>query len=304
MGKLVSYRKLFNGNLFVSSLLLIAGCVLLASAFVLFITPYKIIPGGIYGIGIILHYFFPDIQVGTFGLIMDIPLISVALVLLGKKFGTRTIAAAVTTPLIMNLMTAYIGEDPYTMLNGRINLTDDILLACLFGGVLAGAGMGMILRTHATSGGTDIIFMILSKYTGIPFARGLLIVDSIIVVAGLITFGDWKIPLYSLITIYVTTQVIDYILEGGGTDKLLFIISDNHEDIRRIILDNLDRGGTYLKSYGMYTMNEKNTIFVVINRNQVSQIKDLITAVDPDAFITIVNAHEIYGNGFKRYGRS
>jgi len=294
--------KRFDRQFYISLSMLVAGSFILASAFVLFITPYKIIPGGIYGIGIILHHFSPSVKVGTFGLMMDVPLVITAIMIFGKKFGFRTVIAALLTPVIMNLLTVYIGEDPEIMLQGKINLSDDVLLACLFGGVTAGAGMGLILRSHATSGGTDIISMILTKYTGIAFAKGLLIVDSIIVIAGLITFGDWKIPLYSLITIYVTTKIIDYILEGGGTEKLLFIISDNHEKIREFIIENLDRGGTYLKSSGMYTMKEKNTIFVVVNRNQLSEIKDRIKEIDPEAFITIVNAHEIYGNGFKRFG--
>lgn len=285
-------------------LFVVVGAVLIATAFVLFITPYRIVPGGVYGMGVVLNYLFPKIQVGTYGLSMDIPLLLISFRLFGARFGTKTIVAALLTPLIMNGMTLVVGSDPTTMLGGKINLSDDVLLSCIFGGTLMGAGVGLLLKTHATSGGTDIVAMIVSKYLHLPISRSVLYVDSAVVLFGLIALGDWKLPLYSLVTIFVSSRVIDYIVDGGSGDKLLFILSDQHEKIQHFILDTLERGGTYIKASGMYTGADKEMIFVVVSRREVALMRDNIRAVDPRAFMIVVNAHETLGEGFKTFEKS
>lgn len=281
----------------------IVGSILIAVAFVLFITPYRIVPGGVYGIGVVLNYLFPQIQVGTFGLSLDIPLLIIALRIFGAKFGAKTIVAALVTPLVMDSLTLLIGSDPALMFGGRINLSDDILLSCLFGGVILGLGIGIILRTHATSGGTDIVAMILSKYGHMPISRALLYVDSAVVLFGLLVLGDWRLPLYSLVTIFVSSRVIDYVVEGPSGDKLLFILSERHELIRDYIIQDMDRGGTYIKSSGMYTDSHKEMIFVVISRREISPLRDMIREADPLAFMIVVDAHETIGEGFKTFDK-
>lgn len=290
-----------NSHHFRQWLYVVLGAALLATAFVLFITPYRIVPGGVYGLGVVLNYLFPAIQVGTYGLSMDIPLLIIAFRLFGAKFGTKTIVAAVLTPLIMDTMTLLVGSDPVTMLGGKIDLSNDVLLSCIFGGTLMGLGIGLILKTHATSGGTDIVAMIVSKYFHVPISRAVLYVDSLVVLFGLVVLGDWKLPLYSLVTIFVSSRVIDYIVDGGSGDKLLFILSGKHDEIRDYILDGLDRGGTYIKASGMYTGADKEMIFVVVSRREVSLMRDRIREVDPDAFMIVVDAHETLGEGFKTF---
>lgn len=282
-------------------LYVVVGAALLAAAFVLFITPYRIVPGGVYGMGVVLNYLFPAIPVGTYGLSMDIPLLIIAFRIFGARFGTKTIVAAILTPLFMNGLTWFAGTDPVTMFGGKIDLSDDVLLSCIFGGTLMGLGIGLILKTHATSGGTDIVAMIVSKYLHMPISRAVLYVDSLVVLFGLIVLGDWKLPLYSLVTIFVSSRVIDYIVDGGSGDKLLFILSDRHDQIRDYILDGLDRGGTYIKASGMYTGADKEMIFVVVSRREVSLMRDRIREVDPDAFMIVVDAHETLGEGFKTF---
>lgn len=279
----------------------VAGALLLASAFVLFITPYRIVPGGVYGMGVVLNYLMPGIQVGTFGLAMDIPLLIIAFRLFGAKFGVKTIVAAVLTPVMMNGLTYLVGSDPATMLGGKIDLSGDVLLSCIFGGTIMGAGIGLILKTHATSGGTDIVAMIVSRYFHMPISRAVLYVDSLVVLFGLVVLGDWKLPLYSLVTIFVSSRVIDYIVDGGSGDKLLFILSGQHDAIRAYILDDLDRGGTYIKASGMYTGDDKEMIFVVVSRREVALMRDQIREVDPEAFMIVVDAHETLGEGFKTF---
>lgn len=273
--------------------LIVTGAFILASGFVFFINPYNIVPGGVYGIGIVVHYLIPAVPVGMFGLAMNIPLTFLGIKVLGPKFGFKTILGMVLTSVFMDILTNIFGEDDPLLLK------DELLLSCIFGGIVIGLGLGLIFRSRATSGGSDIIAMILAKYTKLPLGQLLMLVDSIIVLIGLIVFKDWKIPLYSWIVIYITGKVIDIILDGINYDKALFIISDKHEEIGQCILKNLDRGGTYFKSEGMFSGQPKNVIFTVITRRELTTLENMIQLIDPKAFLTVMNTSEILGEGFK-----
>lgn len=297
--KTIQLQKKFSFKWFLSWGAISVGSALIALSFVLFLTPYKIIPGGVFGIGIILNSFFPEIPVGTFGLCMDIPLLITAFFLLGSGIGAKTIFSALLTPILMNLFTTIIGSTPDTIFQGAMNLSNDILLSSIFGGVVMGVGLGMIFSNQGTSGGTDIVSMIICKYGKIPLSKSIIMVESCIIVSGLIIFGDWKLPLYSVICVFVMTRVIDYIIEGTSTDKLLFIISERYEELKDYIIDDLKRGGTYIKAEGMYTKNEKKIIFVVIDRRQLPLVQATIKKLDPKAFLVVVEAHETLGDGFK-----
>lgn len=277
------------------------GAVLLAAGFVLFINPYKIVPGGVYGTGVVLHHIFPNIQVGTFGFMLDIPLLLISFRIFGGMFGTKTIVAAVLTPLIMNTFTYFIGEDPALVFGGKIDFSNDLLVACIFGGIFIGTGVGLVVRTRATTGGTDVVAMILTKYSKLTFSKSILVVDSLVVIFGMVVIGDWRLPLYSLITIYVSSRLIDYVIDGASYDKLLFIISDKHEDLREFILDTMGRGATYIKSSGMYTHHDKDMIFLVVSRREVSTVEQKVKEIDPAAFMVVVNAYETFGDGFKAF---
>lgn len=284
------------------SLWILLGGILITVAFVLFITPYNIIPGGVYGLAIILHNFLPDFMVGTIGLCLNIPLLLLSFFLLGKGYGTKTVVTSLAIPVIMNTATYLVGgTDPDKILNGSINLSGDILLSALFGGLFLGVGQGLIIKNRSTSGGTDVISLIVAKYTHRPFSKVMLITESIVVLCGLIALGSWKLPLYSLITIAVASKVIDIIVEGASTDKLLFIISDRKSEVKEYIISELNRGGTFIKASGMYSENDKNMVFVVVSRNQLPIVKHRINEIDKEAFITIVNANEIMGQGFKKF---
>ena len=276
------------------------GGILITIAFVLFITPYKIIPGGVYGIAIIVNNFLPDFMVGTIGLMLNVPLLILAFFLLGKGYGTKTLITSLVIPAIMNGFTYLVGgTDPSVVLGGMINLSDDILLAAIFGGIFLGTGGGLIIKNRSTSGGTDVISLIISKYLKVPYAKIMLITESAVIIGGLIALGDWKLPLYSLITIMIASKMIDIIIKGASTDKLLFIITDKEQEVKSYILNDLNRGGTMIKASGMYSSKDKEIVFVVVSRNQLPIIKYNIKAIDADAFITIVDASEIVGMGFK-----
>lgn len=271
---------------------IIVGAFILASGFVFFINPYNIVPGGVYGIGIVVHHLVPAIPVGMFGLAVNIPLTLLGIRILGPKFGVKTVLGMVLTSVIMDVMTIFVGN------NDPLGLANDLLLASIFGAILIGFGLGLIFRSRATSGGSDIIAMIFAKYSSLPVGQLLIIVDSCIVLLGLIIFRDWRIPLYSWLVIYITGQVIDIVLKGFNYDNALMIISEKHALIKEKILVGLERGGTYLKGEGMYTGNDKNVIFVVVSRRELTILKNWISEIDPDAFVTVIDTREILGDGF------
>lgn len=302
---------------------IVIGCAMVAAGFVFFINPYNIVPGGVYGAGIVLHNIFPSIQVGTFGYMMDIPLLLIALIIFGKQFGGRTLFAAFITPGLMNLFTtlayptkeAMQSLDPSQLLGGAINLSDHLMLTCILGGTILGAGLGLVVRSNATTGGTDIVAMLLNKYFHIPFSRGVLMADSCVVLAGLLvigfgfgidteTTGGWLLSLYSLICIFVSSRVIDYAIDGASYDKLLFIISNENEKLRHFIINDMERGATFLKASGMYTREDKEMIFLVVSRREVALVQRKVKAIDPKAFLVVTDAYDTYGEGFKAFPES
>jgi uncharacterized membrane-anchored protein YitT (DUF2179 family) len=294
----ITKDAIFSKKWFKSYSLITIGSFILAAGFVYFISPHRIVPGGVYGIGIVFHYmskgmfsFAPEgFPIGLFGLILNIPLTLIGIKILGPRFGIKTVIGFVLTSAFMDGLTYYQGDKP---------LVDEVLLSCIFGGVLIGFGLGLIFKSRATSGGSDIIAMIIAKYSGFPLGQLMIIVDSVIVLLGLVVFGDWKIPLYSWIVIYITGRVIDVTIQGIHYDKAVLIISEKHEEIRRKIIRDLDRGGTILKGQGLYNLSDKTVIFTVINRRELEILKDYIRDIDPKAFFTVLDASEIIGQGFK-----
>jgi uncharacterized membrane-anchored protein YitT (DUF2179 family) len=295
----LSKDKVFSKRWLKDYSFIILGAFILALGFVYFISPHKIVPGGVYGIAIVVHHltkgvfsFWPDgIPIGLFGLVLNIPLTIAGIKILGPKFGVKTVTGFVLSSVFMDGIT-------FLRPDGNLPLVDDVLLSCVFGGVLIGVGLGLIFKSRATSGGSDIVAMIFAKYTNVPLGQLLIYVDSVIVLLGLAAFHDWKIPLYSWLVIYITGKAIDITLEGSNYHKALFIISKEHEKIKNKILNDLERGGTYFSGKGMYTNEEKQIIYTVVNRREVAILEQYIHAIDPEAFITIMDTREILGEGF------
>lgn len=286
----VSKEKLFSREWFRVYSLIVAGTFILSAGFVLFISPYKLAPGGVYGISIVLHHLIGT-PIGLAALAMDIPLTLIGLKILGPRFGVKTVVGFVLTSVFVSLLEYLWGYEPL--------VENDALLSSIFGGVLVGFGLGLVFRSKATSGGSDIIAMILAKYTRMPLGQLLIYVDTVIVLFGLIAFKDWKIPLYSWIVIFITGKMIDIVLEGVGYQKALFIISEKHEEIRHKIMNDMQRGGTLIPAQGMYQKHDKTMIFVTVTRREVAILKDYISGIDPNAFLSVMEANEIIGKGFK-----
>jgi uncharacterized membrane-anchored protein YitT (DUF2179 family) len=287
---MVSKKKFFKEIL--SYLQIFAGTFLMAIGIVIFIAPMKLAPGGVYGIAIILHHLW-EFPIGWSGLALDIPLLIIGTLVLGPRFGLKTVAGIVSLSLFISLLEWLYGYDLL------INNPSAYFLLAIFGAVLSGIGLGLIFKTRATSGGTDIIASILKKHIHLPIGTILILVDSVIVVISLIAFREWEIPLYSLVVIYVTGIVVDKVIEGFKSDKTVYIISEKHEEIRNIILYKLERGGTYIKGEGMYNGTEKKIIYTIINRTELPTLIYYVHEIDPNAFLSIVHASETMGDGFK-----
>ena len=198
-----------------------------------------------------------------------------------------------------------------------IDLSNDLMLASLLGAVLIGLGVGLVLRNQATTGGTDIIAMYLQKFAKMKFSTGILLADSCVVLSGLLVIGfgvgsgadreaveggSWLLSFYSLITIYVSSRVLAYVIDGASYDKLLFIISENHHaELRDFIIEDMDRSGTYIKGKGMYTDQDREMIFVVVSRKEVHLVQNKVREIDPKAFMVVTDAYETFGEGFKQF---
>lgn len=299
---------------------ILIGCVILASGFVFFINPYNIVPGGAYGASIVLHNLFPSIQVGTFGYMFDVPLLIISVIFLGSKLGARTIAAALITPLIMNTLSALVypdeasleALDPTRLLGGTLDMSNDLMLACVMGSVLIGIGTGIVIRNEATTGGSDIVGMLLQKYAHIRFSRAILMVDGAVVCFGLVVIGfgigneadttpaSWHLSFYSLIAIFIISRMIAYVINGEKNDKLIFVISEKKmHELHRYILDDLDRTATCIKSSGLYTGADKEMIFLVVSYKEVAGVKLAIKNSDPNAFVVVTDAYDIFGDRWK-----
>ena len=283
--------KPFSKKWILSYTYLIVGTFILALGYAFFMTPYKIVPGGIYGISIVLHHKF-GFPVGMAALCFNLPLTLIGFKILGSRFGVKTFVCFILTAFFTDGLIYFIGNDP-------LNLHDEVLLASIFGGAVMGVGVGVIFKSRASSGGSDVIASILSKYTKIPLGTQLMLVDSIIVIFGFIVFQDWKIPLYSWLTIFIMGKVIDVVLKGFSDDKTVFIISQKSEEIRNAIIYDLKRGGTIFNGKGMFTKEKKEVLFTVVNRREIPDLVQFIFNIDPGAFISIQDAHEIIGKGFK-----
>lgn len=299
-------EKPFTKEWFKTYVLLVGGAFVLALGYSCFMSPYKIVPGGIYGITIVLQHKW-GFPIGMAALCFNLPLSLLGMRVLGSHFGVKTFvcfilvavfADSIPTALLM-LMDQPIPVDPLIPLD-PFKLGDEVLLACVFGGVVMGVGVGMILKTRASSGGTDVLSAILHKWTRMPLGQLQMIVDSCIVVFGFLMFQDWKVPMYSWLSIFLMGKTIDMILQGFSNEKTFLIISDKIEVIRHYILDDLHRGGSIIPIQGMYNRSEKEMIMTMVNRREMATLQHAIYQMDPNAFITILDAKEILGKGFKK----
>ena len=244
-----------------------------------------------YGLAIVLHHLL-GWRTELTALCMDVPLLLIGIYFLGPKFGIKTVICTFAIPLFMGLIHATYG---YEALLGE----NQQLLSAIFGGIVYGIGIGMIFKSRATSGGSDIIAMILNKYTHISLGQLVILVDCTITLTTVLAFGEWTLPMYSWIVVFIEGKVIDVVLEGGSVYKTLMIVTNNVEAVKKVILQDINRGATLLPAIGMYQGESRNVVYTVLTRREMMILRHRIQEIDPNAFINVIDSKEILGHGFK-----
>ena len=274
-------------GLFIEFIGVTAGVLLTTLGLDLFLIPNKIAAGGVSGIAIVVHY-LAGAPVGMTMLVLNIPLFLMGIYRLGLKFGFRSLYGTISLSLLVDALVPYMPV-----------LTKDPMLASVFGGVLVGLGLGLVFRFRGTTGGTDLAAAVLRTYTGANVGQLLFLVDAMVVLAAGFAFNSWELGMYALITIFVTAWLIDLVQEGISYAKAFIIISESSDAIAEAVLNQMNRGATALKGRGMYTRADKDVLLVVVNRSQVTVLKDLVHREDPGAFVVMADVHEVLGEGFK-----
>lgn len=273
-----------KSSTFFDYLLILIGASFVGLAFNIFLLPARIAAGGVSGISTILYElygFSPAIVQWT----INIPLIILGLILVGKEFSAKTIVGSVFVPFVIFLT------------NGWSLAIDNPLLSSIYGGILLGVGLGIVYRGNGSTGGTALLAQILKKYTGISSGFSQLIVDGVVVITSAFVF-NFELALYAMMSIYVTSKVIDFVQLQTSPTKLAMIITDNPEKIQFIIQSEIDRGLTKVKSIGGYSEAEKTLIFSVVEQSEAVYLKKLIQQNEPSSFVIFINASEIIGRGF------
>lgn len=292
MPKRIRFVKLLKDYLTI-----LFGSFITAMALNIFLVPYKIAPGGVSGIATVLFYISDGrLSVGLTMLALNIPLFVAGIKLVGGRFGIRTLFSTVALSIIID-STAGLGQ--YIQLT--FLSTQDILLVSIYGGFFMGLGLGIVFRTDATTGGTDLAARILHRFfPNVTMGKLLLFIDSSVIVFAIIAFNNLQLGLYAILTLYISSHVIDAILEGVNYAKAVFVISDKSDLISGRILKELDRGVTGLEGMGMYTRKQKQVLFCVVTRQQIPVLKTLALEVDPNAFVIMADVREVVGEGFGR----
>ncbi len=283
-------------------LLLVIGNFIFALGAVMLVEPYGFAPGGTYGLGIVFHHLW-GVETEFAALCMDVPLLIIGFFILGNRFGIKTIVSTILLPLFMQLLHRVYGyasliEPDIVEMAGYQHQ----IIASIFGGVVYGFGLGLVYRSHATTGGSDIIAMILRKYTHLSMGTSTIIVDGLITLSSVVAFGDWKLPMYSWIIIFVESRMIDFILEGPKRAKTLMIITSKSEEIRNFIINDMERGATLIPGKGLYSGEGRDIIYVVLGRREMIRLREIIAKTDPYAFINVIDSAEILGEGFQTLG--
>lgn len=266
-------------------MLLGAGSFLIAVSFNLFLNPNYIVSGGVAGISTIVHY-IAGVTPAVTQWLLNIPILIVGFIVLGGRFGWKTVAGTIVLPLFVLLTSSW---GPPTL---------DPMLAAVFGGVGVGMGLGLVFRGRGSTGGMDLLAQIIGKYTGLSLGIAVAILDGMIMTASAFVFSPEQ-AMYALIGLFLTSRTIDLVQLGFTYSKIAFIITAETERVSESILVEMDRGLTRLHGSGGYTGTDRVVLMTVVSSREITRLKEVIYGIDPQAFVVISNTHEVLGKGFK-----
>ncbi len=281
-------------KILIKIILITFGAFVYSMGISIFLDPNNLAPGGSTGIAIIINK-ITSLKTGTLVLLINVPILIFGWWKFGTKFILSTIYVTFVSSFFINALNTHI------IVNYGV-ITHDLLLSGVAGGSLMAIGMAIVFRQGATTGGTDIIIRALrQKYKHIKSGTIFIITDAIIVSASAIIFKNIEIALYAAITIVVSNFVLDSVLYGGDSAKILYVISDNQEKIAKRILDEIEIGVTYLKAEGAYTKNDKKVIMCVCRKYNYTKIREIVREEDTNAFFIVSSANEVFGDGYKSH---
>ncbi|MFY9070312.1 YitT family protein [Aliarcobacter butzleri] len=269
---------------------IVFGSLAMAFGTVCFLSPNQIITGGGVGISLLLHALFPQITLGIFMAIVSIPFLIMSYIYFGKYYLFKTFIVVILLSTFTDVLKEVLHIKP---------MTNDILLAAIFGGIFIGLGVGFVIKGRASTGSTSVVGEIVAKKTKYKAAEVLLAIDATIMFASVFVYNDINKSLYSMISVYVGIRVIDMILTGRPSKKIVNIVSNNVEVLKEQIRERIEEHGTILTGIGLHQGQNKTIIYVTVEASKIDLLKNLISKYDPDAFMIITEASEFLGRGSK-----
>ncbi|QFR28927.1 YitT family protein [Bacillus thuringiensis] len=247
--------------------------------------------GGFTGITLLLYFLF-KFDPSYSNLILNIPIFFIGWRLLGRTTFLYTLIGTFSVSLFLWIF------QRYEVLNLHLNLQNDMTLAALFAGAFIGIGLGIIFKYGGTTGGVDIIARLAHKYVGWSMGKTMFMFDAVVIVVSILTYLSYREGMYTLVAVFIGAKVIDFMQEGAYPAKGATIISEKNDEIAAKILSEMERGATFLKAVGSYTKVERNVLYCVVAKNEIVKLKNIITSVDPHAFVAVSDVHDVVGEGF------
>lgn len=267
---------------------ILIGAAIYSFGFVHFNIQNELGEGGFAGITLIFYFLF-NWDPALMNLLLNLPLFFVGWKLLGKNLFLYTIIGTVAVSVFLKIFLIY---------EVQIDLQNDLFLASLFAGIFVGAGLGIIFRYGGTTGGVDIIARLVQKYVGWSMGKTMFLFDAAVILLSWLAFLDNRSMMYTLVAVFVGARVIDFMQEGAYSGRGALIISNSQEEIASRIADEMDRGITILRGYGHFSKEEREVLYCVVARNEIVRLKNIINSVDPHAFVSLIEVHDVMGEGF------
>ncbi|SEI64719.1 Uncharacterized membrane-anchored protein YitT, contains DUF161 and DUF2179 domains [Bhargavaea ginsengi] len=279
---------LFRGIKLKNLIMILIGAAIFSFGLVHFNIQHELAEGGFTGLTLILLFVF-DLDPAIMNLVLNVPMFFIGWKLLGRKTFVYTVVGTVAVSVFLRIFTVYQYD---------INMENDLLLVSLFAGVFIGIGLGIIFRFGGTTGGVDIIARLANKYYGWSMGRTMFIFDAGVILLSWATYLTMPKMMYTLVAVYVGARVIDFVQEGAYSGRGAWIISEWQDEIADKITQEMDRGVTVLKGRGHYTKQEREVLYCVVGKNEIVRLKNIINSVDPSAFVSVTDVHDVMGEGF------
>ena len=270
----------------------VVGSAMFALGFALFLEPYGMSPGGISGLAMVLVHLLDIGSVGTLTILINLPLFLLGGLKIGKRFFVGSLIGMLLSSVLIDLFAVFQAPEV------------EPLVGVLYGGGLCGLGLGIVFIIGSSTGGSDILVRLLKlRWRNVPIGQISLCFDAFVIVLTGLVYRDITSALYTGLAVFVTSQVIDMVVYRFDFSKVALIITKEHEKVAQVISDKLERGATFLYGQGTYSRTDTKVVLTAVKKQQLAELKDLVVAIDPDAFIIVQEAHQVLGDGFSRHSK-